>query len=128
MSIRLFEQFARSVSAIQNCAAGGNVEWLHRHSERAELWCKDKMPSGGGFDNGTRLLISESTGERLVFETSFHHMDENGGYCGWSEHRVVVTASLQFGFSLRVTGRDQRNIKEYISDCFTQALDEITEA
>lgn len=72
--------------------------------------------SGSGFDDGTRLSAT-STSKRLVFTTAFHHMDENGGYDGWTEHRVIVTPTFQ-GFDIRVTGRDRNGIKDYIGETF----------
>jgi hypothetical protein len=65
-----------------------------------------------------------STPEKLVFNTAFHHMDEAGGYDGWTEHQVIVTPSLEMGYSIRVTGRDKEEIKEYIAEMFSAALDE----
>ena len=50
-------------------------------------------------------------------------MTEHGYYDGWTEHDVIVTPSLRSpGFSLRITGRNRRDIKEYIADAFHDAL------
>jgi len=79
-------------------------------------------PSGSGFDNGTKLeSISD---KRIVFTTSFHHMNEHGYYDGWTDHQVIVTADLRADFDIRVTGRNKRQIKEYIADTFNQWLGE----
>ena len=44
-------------------------------------------------------------------------MDDAGGYCGWTEHRVVVK-SVFGGFTMRITGENKRGIKDYIGDVF----------
>ena len=79
----------------------------------------DLLPSGSGFDSGTSV---ESVSEKkVVFSTAFHHMNEHGGYCGWSDHKVTATAIFG-GFDLTVYGPNKRGIKEYIGDVFHTAL------
>jgi hypothetical protein len=119
---KLFRTLAGLIEARANCAHSGNTEWRERHEDRLRAIVKDRMPSGGGFDSGTKIDVDRSTGERLVFITAFHHMDENGGYVGWSEHEVVVTPSLHHWIRIRITGRDRRDIKDYIHEVFHTAL------
>lgn len=119
--MKTYQVIARTLGALDRCAKSNNTEWVVKHGERlAELL--EGFPSSSGFDNGTKL-DDDSTSERLVFNTSFHHMDENGFYCGWTEHQVIVTPSLEMGCSIRVTGRDKREIKEYIGEMFSSCLD-----
>lgn len=116
---------ASLVGARLRCLADDNIgklEWADRHEERANDLVREFLPSGSGFDNGTKLDYEKSTGEKLVFLTSFHHMDEHGGYCGWTDHSVTVGASLQFGLSIKVGGRDRNGIKDYIGEAFESAL------
>lgn len=80
-----------------------------------------ELPHGSGFDSGCHLL-PESTPNRLVFSADFHHMDENGFYDGWTTHQVIVSADLCFDYSLRITGRDRRQIKDYIADTFHSVM------
>ena len=79
------------------------------------------MPNGSGFDAGTQIELAECSENKLTFKTAFHHMDEQGGYDGWTEHFVKITPSFH-GFNIRVTGRDRNEIKEYIGDTFNYAL------
>jgi hypothetical protein len=80
------------------------------------------MPHGSGFDNGTELDTKTSAREKLIFATSFHHMDDNGSYDGWTEHTVTVRPSLVHGFGLTVSGRNVRGIKDHIAEAFESAL------
>jgi len=57
-----------------------------------------------------------------MFRADFHHMDENGYYDGWSEHVVTVKPSLCFDILITVSGRNVRDIKEYILDTFDYLL------
>lgn len=88
--------------------------------------CKEHLPSGSGFDAGTTLETArcEVAGRpfpgRLLFETSFHHM-EDGFYSGWTEHQILAVPTFD-GFELKVSGKDRDGIKEYIAEVFHNAL------
>lgn len=78
------------VAARLNCIASDNTEWRDRHENEARNLVLMRLPSGSGSNNGTTLDFDASTGDKLVFHTSFHHMDDNGYYCSWTEHTVTV--------------------------------------
>lgn len=119
---KLYQELAGLMLARENCVASGNKEWFGKHTYRLKVLVHEHMPSGSGFNNGTTLVVQDSTSEKLVFQTAFHHMDDNGSYAGWSEHTVIVKPSLFDGFSLRITGRDRRDIKDYIHETFAYSL------
>lgn len=62
------------------------------------------MPSGSGIDAGTRLNFHKSKPHKLVFDFDFHHMNQDGFYCGWSSHSLIVTPDFD-GFNLRIVGQ-----------------------
>lgn len=119
---QLYCELASLCQARQNCVEKNNDEWERRHAARIESLVKSCMPSGSGFDSGTKIDLVLSDGERLVFDTSFHHMNDNGMYDGWTDHRVIVSASLLHGFRLSISGRNRNEIKEYIHEMFEIAL------
>lgn len=82
-----------------------------------------KLPSGSGFDSGSTFEIDSSSPDRLVFNTSFHHMNDVGYYDGWTGHNVIVTPSFD-GFNIRVTGKNRNDIKDYIGEVFHDILSE----
>jgi hypothetical protein len=123
----IYQHIASALVAIGNCRRNGNTEWEERHRERIEKMVREHLPSGGGFDSGTSFDEDSSSADRLVFDTSFHHMHESGMYDGWTDHQVVVKPSLAFGFTLRITGKDRNGIKEYLADCFDLSLRTIIE-
>jgi hypothetical protein len=51
-------------------------------------------------------------------------MNQHGFYTGWTEHVVTVLPSLQYGFTLKISGRNHRGIKDYISEVFYDALNQ----
>lgn len=101
--------------------AGRRVEILNHVDGELNRLVREHLPSGSGFDNGTRLIRDVYTPAQLWFKTDFHHMSEHGYYDGWSEHTVIVTPAWG-GFDLRVTGRDRNNIKDYIAEVFHLVL------
>lgn len=114
-------QIALSFNSFLACDAADNKEWRENHKKTIVELCKNG-PSGSGIDNGTHFNFEESKEDKLVFDTSYHHMNEHGYYDGWTHHEIIVTPSLMFGFSLRVTGRDRRDIKEYLSEVYSHWL------
>jgi hypothetical protein len=116
---------AQAAQALVFCASGNVTtaalaapvweEVLHRLA-------KECLPSGSGFDAGTTIDLDRSTVHRLVFRTSFHHMDESGFYDGWTEHVVRVRPTFDGGFDITISGRDRNRIKEYIHDSIHAAL------
>ncbi len=107
-----------------------NAAWVFgKDNEKYREYWEDKVdevmdkyaPSGSGFDRGTEFLVDSSDERRLVFVTSFHHMNEGGFYTDWTEHTVAVTPSLMLDFDIRVSGGDE-DIKSYIVDVFVEFL------
>lgn len=118
--ITLLQAIASTLEARRNCIASKNVEWKAKH-EQTLLELENQLPSGSGFDSGTRICIDECTEKKIVLETSFHHMDEHGMYTGWSNHAIVITPGF-VGFYIRVTGRNVDAIKDHITQEFAQCL------
>ena len=121
--MKIYQRLSNLISARANCIKHKNLEWFEKHEDTILNIVKDKFPSGSGFDSGTEIDLKSSTPEKLVFGTSFHHMNENGMYDGWTEHTVTVKASLMYGHKVGVSGRNRNDIKEYISQVFGEILD-----
>jgi hypothetical protein len=122
MAKKLYVILAETVEAYHNCVKHGTTAWMQTHREVLEDRVKCYMPSGSGIDSGTTLNIEKSTGEKLVFETSYHHMDENGMYDGWTNHVVTVRGSLAHGLNIQIGGENRNQIKDYLHDVFRDAL------
>lgn len=126
------QRLAALVGARLNCLRFERHEWLDRHEAGIRFLVNECLPRGAGFDVGCELvLVAEhvpglrkaqaSTSERLVIVTSFHHMDENGSYDGWTDLTVVVTPAFD-GIDVDVKGKDRDGIFEYVADAFHHAL------
>jgi hypothetical protein len=123
----IYKALASLIQAVHNCRDSGNVEWLEIHGENANQIVKSFMPSGSGWDCGTKMDWDASTPEKLVFYGEFHHMDEGGCYDGWTKHCIIVRPSLANDFDLRITGHDRNEIKEYLHLKFDVALRQVVD-
>ena len=101
------------------------IQWYNDTTEEYKGQAEDKirelekqLPSGSGVDNGASVNLKLSTPQKIVINTAFHHMDGNGYYDGWTEHQVIVTPCLKYGYALRITGRNRNQIKDYLYDLF----------
>lgn len=130
----LYIHIASAIAALHNCEQRAtqittgkpDTSWVTRWRDRLAAY-EQLLPSGSGFDNGSKIDIDSSRGDDLWFETSFHHMDEVGGYDGWTEHTINITPSFIHGFTIEVKGEDRGDIGDYIGDTFNSALaDEVT--
>ena len=125
--MKIYQALAECVDARQNCIKSGNDGWKVKWEEKIQAVMETRMPSGSGWDCGTKIDLDSSTGEKIVLYGSYHHMNENGMYDGWSEHTITVHPSLQFGFRLTVSGRDRKEIKDYLHETFDFVLREEVE-
>lgn len=110
-------ELANKYQAWMNCIKSGNKEWESKHEDRVNEML-GALPHGSGIDAGVKFDWHDSRVDKLVFTLGFHHMDEHGGYDGWTEHSVVVTPDFVSGFKIRITGRDRNMIKDYLHDLF----------
>ena len=112
-----YQKITTLLQSIKQCQVVGNTIWEDIWEERLKE-ILDTAPSGSGFDAGTKLLREACDSNKLVFQTSFHHMDQYGGYNGWTEHRITCTPNFTSGINLKITGRDKNDIKVYIDGVF----------
>ena len=117
------QEIASTVDAWKRCIEAKN-DWSEKHAETIE-WLQDRfLPSGFGIDSGTTVDADKTTLEKVVLSFSFHHMDENGMYDGWTEHTAIVTPSF-YGLDIRITGQNRNDIKDYFQDVFYHALTQV---
>lgn len=92
MEKTVLSELASLIVARRNCIEMGNTEWESNHSDKIEDIVKNSLPSGSGFDSGFSLDLDESDGkQKIVLNTSYHHMDEHGYYSGWSYSKITIT-------------------------------------
>jgi hypothetical protein len=114
-----------TIVARLNCRSHGNAEWAQRHTDTIKRIAKDLLPSGSGVDCGTTVDLECSIGDRIVLHTSYHHMDDDGGYDGWTEHIITIRPSFLGNLTLSISGKNRNDIKEYLHDLYDTALNAV---
>lgn len=123
-TIRVYQAIAQFHEAMRGCERAPQITpWESVHCERIESTVRNFLPSGSGFDSGTAFDFDASRADKLVFIAPFHHMNSGGFYDGWTQHSVTIRPAFD-GFYISVSGRNKRDIKDYIAEIFDGALKE----
>lgn len=120
--MKVYQRIAQIADAYHRSVERGNQEWADKHEETLGKLADDYLPHGPGFDAGTAIDLAKSSVKKVVLTTSYHHMDENGFYAGWTDHTVTVLPNLAFEFDLRISGRDRNGWKDYAYEVFYNDL------
>lgn len=118
----LYAELANAIQARKHWSPDNNAERFAEWNERIKQF-EDMLPHGSGFDSGTKIDLDASHADRLVFHTSYHHMNDGGFYDGWTEHTVTVTPAFIGTFHIRISGPSRNDIKEVISQEFDVILE-----
>lgn len=105
-----------------NNPSASNNNYYTQCEIELETITQQYLPHGSGFDSGTKIDTDKSQSNKLVFSTSFHHMDENGFYDGWTEHTITVRPDFVFNLDIKISGSNRNDIKDYIHECFYHSL------
>jgi hypothetical protein len=111
---KLYQALASTIMAQHTCAQRPvDTEqykvWRHKHADHIDHLARNFLPSGSGFDSGTKVDLDHCETDKLVLTFGFHHMDAWGGYCGWSNHTVTITPSLVFEIELDFSSDEDYN-------------------
>lgn len=115
----VYKQFASTVEAWKNCQKTHNAEWEVKHMETLHQLAETFLPHG---TNGPYIDLDHTKPEKLVFRLSYHHMNKDGYYDGWTDHVVTVYPSLAFDIRLVISGQNKRDVKEILHADFEYAL------
>jgi hypothetical protein len=121
----LYKVIATQLSILEHTERVSNeltAQWKQGALAHIDHLQRNILPSGSGFDNGTRIDLDKSNSNKIVFTTSYHHMNENGYYDGWTHHTITAKACLRFGFSLTISGVNRNQVKDHILDVFHELL------
>ena len=119
MKTTFIAKIARTIQARQTSIERNNQEWITNHTKKLDEY-NLLLPSGSGLDVGCNIDYDNSTFERVVICTAFHHMDENGYYNGWTDHRIIVKPEFD-GIKIIISGKD-RDHKDYLHEVFENCL------
>ena len=123
----VYQQIASKIHVIENCNESNNDDWMTRHSNSLIEIANHYLPHGSGIDSGCNI-DDNSTQDKIIINSAYHAMDENGFYCGWIHFDVIVIASLEFNIDVEFdniendSDFDDWDI-ESLFDCLHQTFD-----
>lgn len=119
--MRLYQLFAKHI-------AGSKLKppYNEPHLDRLDELLY-KLPMGSGIDAGSTIAFEECKRDKIVFNSAFHVMDNQGFYDGWIEFKVIVRPSFT-GFDLEIKPLQRKKyfndyLHDYVFDVFHYALD-----
>ena len=128
MKTKLYKEIVKINLAAKNCVNNNNEEWLTRHNEALDYIESQYLPHGSGIDSGCTINRDKTTTNKIVIDSSYHLMDDNGFYDGWLDFQVIVEPSLAFETDITIKGRfSDRNYKyeghrDYLLEIFDHCL------
>lgn len=103
--------------ALRNCEATPDHPWTARWASLLDAIEANLLPSGSGFDNGTKIDREATNAKRISLRVEFHHMNDAGFYDGWTSHNVTINPTFS-GCEIRISGSNRNGIRDYIGDVF----------
>lgn len=136
---KIYQQIAKDFCALLRCEKiittsndtidiENKQKWVDTYTDGIDKIVKEEMPHGSGIDNGIHFDYENSKPNKLVFNSSFHCMDENGYYDGWIDFRIVITPCLELEYHVKIVGNfggKYNHIKNYLHDIFDHAFNQI---
>jgi len=124
---KVYEQIIGLLYAIDNCKVQNNDKWQEKHENNLELIEKNILPDGSGIDSGCTINREKSNKQKLVIDSAFHLMNNQGFYDGWIKFQVIVKPCLLFGFDINIKGQFSRrpkysDLKIYLNELFGDCL------
>ena len=123
----VIKQLSASLGARLTCIELKNLIWQDRWEDLILDIQENYLPSGSGIDSGNKIDLEKSGPEKIIINSAFHVMDENGFYSGWIDYKVIITASLQFDYNIKIIGNFSSNksaygLKDYLHELYDFAL------
>lgn len=121
--VPFYQELDSRITAVKNCRKTVNTLWEERHGDAIKQLI-DNLPHGSGIDTDWKLEVDDCSAAQIVFYASFHHMNENGMYDGWTDFTVRVKPEFS-GISVKVSGafpRKYSDVRDYLCEMLHDAL------
>ena len=99
---------------------------IENYEDEIDDIMKNIFPHGSGIDNGCTFNYEKSVNNRLVINSAYHCMNENGYYDGWVDFIVVLTPDLELDYTLNIRGNfgKYNHVKDYLYQIFHNSFDQ----
>jgi hypothetical protein len=123
---RIYSELGNKYIAYLNCVRTKNTIWEERWKEEIEK-IVNTIQIGSGIDAGITFNFNKSKPYKLVLDSSFHQMDEMGGYDRWIDFSIIVTPSWNT-FDIVISGRFPKKYemtRDYLTEYFIEEFEQI---
>jgi hypothetical protein len=86
--------------------------------EKQLSWLQELLPIGNGIETGCVISL-KSTKKRIVIDTAYWHPNNSDE---WTNYQVVITPSFEGEINIRIKGKNEDDIKEYLHEYFRETL------
>jgi hypothetical protein len=118
--MKVVEALASALSTMRSCE---REEMADRAKERVGKIQQELLLSGSGNDAGSEVLVDLCSDRKIVIQSDFHHMDENGFYSGWTKGVFTITPSFH-GIEVKFVVRGRPDIKYWDARLFIDYQEE----
>jgi hypothetical protein len=119
----VIQKIARLVQAYHNCIKTNN-DYGNIHLSNLEKIEQNYLPSGSGFNSGTKIDIKNSKINKVILLTSYDNMDENGYYDKYLDYKIIIKPLFDT-IDIQVIGSNYNQLKDYILQEFDYRLNEL---
>lgn len=119
----------RCIDSINSSSITDNIRnwknWIDTYEDGIDYIMQNVFPYGSGIDNGCTFNYDKSYNNRIVINSGYHCMNENGYYDGWIDFTVVLTPDLELDYSLKIVGKFGKygHVKDYLYQIFHDSFD-----
>jgi hypothetical protein len=110
-------------NAYLNCSNDNHI-WHEKWTDAINQII-DSLPHGSGIDGKTEFNFNESRPDKLVIDSQYHCMNENGFYDGMYDFKLILKPDWQ-NFKMQIKSNLPKKYKdstiEYLSDLFYHDL------
>ncbi len=132
---KVYKELSSSIATRLRCITRRNFDpansetYVINHTKKIEKIIREYLPHGCGINDGYDFDYDHSTGEKLVINSSYHCIDNNGFYVMKIPFTIIVTPSLLFDFKLKISGTfgKKKNTKEYLYNLFSESFNILIE-
>lgn len=118
-----YQQLGLNFMSYLSCIKLENNEWKEKWEDEINKII-DSLPHGSGIDGKTEFNFEESKKHKLIINSGYHRMDENGFYDGWVDFKVIIQPGWDCP-NINIKGNFGKKydiLKNYLEELFYEDL------
>ena len=125
---KIYKRLAKMANSRLRCLVDSSKfpKEIENYENEIDNIMKNVLPHGSGIDDGCSFNYNKSQNNRLVINSAYHCMNENGYYDGWVDFTVVLTPDFELDYTLNIRGNFGKygHVKDYLYQIFGDSFDQ----